>query len=81
MSPPDQPLPEPPRPYDAGMTIAEAGAIADETIMFWRNRGITAADAWRALGGGEHGAWARVRAFMVRWLLEQGLAVSQRLEA
>lgn len=56
------------------MSEAEAREIADirATICHWRVRGVTAIDAWHALGHarGSHAGWEQVRAYMIRWTLE-----------
>lgn len=66
------------------MTAAEARAMADEQIAFWRTGAfrhrLWASEAWRALHPGRPypgGGWERVRAEMVRWLLDDA-APSQR---
>lgn len=53
------------------MTRAEAIAIAAEQIAFWQRQGMTADDAWRALGCCWAWAveWSEVRSEMIRWLL------------
>lgn len=52
------------------MTFAEAKAIADEQIAFWRQNGLSADDAWRALGLDWAWAttWPEVREQLMRWL-------------
>lgn len=50
----------------ASYTVADV----DETIRYWRVRGITANEAWRELGHRPNNAsWARVRWCMIRWQL------------
>jgi hypothetical protein len=59
---------------DSSYNMAEAHAIADEMIVYWRNRGITARDAWEALHHARRTnvSWAMVHGDMVRWLLSRG---------
>ena len=51
------------------MTAAEARAMADEQIAWWRRQGISPEDAWRAVGlSWAWGVtWPEVRGEMVRW--------------
>lgn len=64
------------------MTAAEARAMADAQIAFWKTESnmllwvprLTAHEAWNALGTGKPypgGGWERVRAEMIGWLLDQ----------
>lgn len=43
-----------------------------QQIQFWKNRGITACDAWEALGYArvDNARWGSVHYAMVRWLLK-----------
>lgn len=52
------------------MTPAEARAMADETIAYWRARGIRCVDVAAELRC--HRSWPAVRYCMTRWLLDVG---------
>ena len=60
-------------PRTRSLSAGVAREIADEQIAWWQARGVSANDAWEALGRQRwhKPTWCRVRGFMVRWLLSQ----------
>lgn len=59
------------------MTRDEAGAMADETISYWRVYGVRAVDVGAELRC--HRSWPAIRDRMISWLLSQD--ETQRLAA
>jgi hypothetical protein len=51
------------------MSALEARAMADETITYWRTRGICVVDV--AVQFHCHRSWPAVRACMIAWLLAE----------
>lgn len=54
------------------MSYEEANEIAAEQISCWKDAGIAAEEAWRALGLQMAWAveWYEVKAAMIRWLVK-----------